>query len=608
MTAILLVLKATALVVVALLLTRLGERRAPAALRALVLTGTLAALLILPIAALVLPPLSVPMTPRLAGLFEATPTTVPDADVSIVVVESGQPLGAGAAAESLRGDRRPAADASTFSVVAVVRLVWLAGVLIVGVRLAIGLWTLRRLRRTAAPWPEGAAVARHLLGEGVAARTAIVLQPNVDAPVTYGLLRPLVALPPDAPQWPASDLRRALIHELEHVRRADWATQVFAQVVCALYWFHPLVWVAARRLRLAMEQACDDAVVRREEVTEYAEQLVVLARRLSGGPAIVSLGMAAGGTLAQRVAAVLDPARARAAIRPAAAVGAFAVALGMAAVIAPLQVRALQDAAEPVFEVAAIRRNLSGSPSSNANSAIITSMPGGRFVMQNTPVYDLIRWAYDVPVGREDLLQDGPDWIRTQRFDINAKAEDDVPREEWNRFKPMVQRLLEERFNLVLLRVPVDGDVYELVRAREDGALGPEIRQADEQTCAGRRAARDANGPLLPSPRRRAPRGAAMSSGECSPIASLLPTIERQMQRAVVDRTDLDGLWDYSIIYTGSRPSIPGLVLPVEPFAANQDYPVFETALQEQLGLRLQRRRGTTNVLRIESIDPPTGN
>jgi beta-lactamase regulating signal transducer with metallopeptidase domain len=260
MTAILLVLKATALVVVALLLTRLGERRAPAALRALVLTGTLAALLILPIAALVLPPLSVPMTPRLAGLFEATPTTVPDADVSIVVVESGQPLGAGAAAESLRGDRRPAADASTFSVVAVVRLVWLAGVLIVGVRLAIGLWTLRRLRRTAAPWPEGAAVARHLLGEGVAARTAIVLQPNVDAPVTYGLLRPLVALPPDAPQWPASDLRRALIHELEHVRRADWATQVFAQVVCALYWFHPLVWVAARRLRLAMEQACDDAV------------------------------------------------------------------------------------------------------------------------------------------------------------------------------------------------------------------------------------------------------------------------------------------------------------------------------------------------------------
>jgi beta-lactamase regulating signal transducer with metallopeptidase domain len=69
----------------------------------------------------------------------------------------------------------------------------------------------------------------------------------------------MVALPPDATQWPASDLRRALIHELEHVRRGDWATQVLASVVCVLYWFHPLVWLAVRRLRLAMEQACPAA-------------------------------------------------------------------------------------------------------------------------------------------------------------------------------------------------------------------------------------------------------------------------------------------------------------------------------------------------------------
>ena len=112
------------------------------------------------------------------------------------------------------------------------------------VRLGISLWTMRRLHRTGVPWPKGAALARRLVGDGVAGRTAIVLQPNVGAPVTYGLLRPVVALPPDALQWPPSDLRRALIHELEHVRRADWATQCLAKVVCALYWFHPLVWLA----------------------------------------------------------------------------------------------------------------------------------------------------------------------------------------------------------------------------------------------------------------------------------------------------------------------------------------------------------------------------
>lgn len=222
MTEILLVLKATVLVAVALLFARVGDRRVPAALRALVLTGTFAALLILPIAALVLPPLSVPMPPRLAALFQPIPTMVFDADASLVGVGPGPTSGAVPIADTPRGVQRPASRASTLGVVAVARIVWLAGVLITVARLGFGLWTMRLLRRTAVPWPEGAAVARHLLGDGVAARTEIVLQPNVAAPVTYGLFRPVVALPPDAPQWPASDLRRA-----------DWATQVFARS-CAL--------------------------------------------------------------------------------------------------------------------------------------------------------------------------------------------------------------------------------------------------------------------------------------------------------------------------------------------------------------------------------------
>jgi beta-lactamase regulating signal transducer with metallopeptidase domain len=427
-TEILLVLKATALVVVALLFARVSGRRVPAALRAVVLTGTFAALLILPVATFVLPPLPVPMPPRLSALFEPVPSMVFDANALSVDVESGQTSGAGAVAESPRGDRRPAADASALSVVAVVGLVWLAGVLIIGVRLAIGLWTLRRRRRTAVPWPEGAALARHLLGDGVAARTAIVLQPNVDAPVTHGLLRPVVALPPDAPQWPPSYLRRALIHELEHVRRADWATQLLATVVCALYWFHPLVWLAARRLRLAMEQACDDAVVRREEETAYAEQLVGLARRLSGASALESLAMAAGSDLSQRVGALLDPLRARSRVGSAVAAAALVAGLGAGLTGGTIQLEARQSQWRPTFEAAPVGRisvelraqtfagtprelrfevaSVKPSPPKSAPGPGIQTHPGGRLTANRATLRALVLRAFGI---KDFQLEGGPD-------------------------------------------------------------------------------------------------------------------------------------------------------------------------------------------------------
>jgi beta-lactamase regulating signal transducer with metallopeptidase domain len=80
--------------------------------------------------------------------------------------------------------------------------------------------------------------------------------------------------------WSRDDLCRALIHELEHVARADWAGQCAARIACAIYWFHPLVWMAWRELAIEAERACDDAVLRRAEPDDYASQLVGLARRL----------------------------------------------------------------------------------------------------------------------------------------------------------------------------------------------------------------------------------------------------------------------------------------------------------------------------------------
>src|ERR1700678_3367022 len=99
--------------------------------------------------------------------------------------------------------------------------------------------------------------------------------------MTCGVLYPAVVLPRDAQSWKAEDLTRAIVHELEHVRRGDWATHCFARTICAAYWFHPLVWIAWRQLALEAERSCDDAVLARSEATAYADQLVGLAQRMS---------------------------------------------------------------------------------------------------------------------------------------------------------------------------------------------------------------------------------------------------------------------------------------------------------------------------------------
>ena len=137
-------------------------------------------------------------------------------------------------------------------------------------------------------------------------------------PITFGVMRPVVMMPADADEWPAADVRRAIVHELEHVRRGDWLILLAARSICAIYWFHPLAWVAWRKLSLEAERSCDDAVVVNEERTDYAEQLVTLAQRLSATQEAPMLGMANRSDLSMRVSAVLDDRqrRGRAGLRP----------------------------------------------------------------------------------------------------------------------------------------------------------------------------------------------------------------------------------------------------------------------------------------------------
>jgi TonB family protein len=263
--------------------------RSRAAVRHTLLAAVFGVLLVLPIASLLAPPVLIAV--RAAVQQRAVPSHA-------AVTEIGPPLAPGLPDAAVP---RPArVSASTLLLAA-----WIAGMCLFLLPAAMGLWQVRRLRRSALPWGHGQSIMASLaLEAGIRRRVDLLLNNAVPGPMTCGVLHPAIVLPQGAEHWDDQELIRALVHELEHVRRVDWVSLCLARAVCAMYWFHPLVWIAWRKLALEAERSCDDAVLGRSEATAYADQLVELARRLSAQPAM--LAMANRADLAKRVGAVLD--------------------------------------------------------------------------------------------------------------------------------------------------------------------------------------------------------------------------------------------------------------------------------------------------------------
>jgi TonB family protein len=187
-------------------------------------------------------------------------------------------------------------------------VIWLAGAVVCLSRWGSGAARVARMRRTAIALSGSDPAWEVARQAGLGGDVHLLRSPEEIIPLAAGIRHPYVLLPASASQWPEDRLRVVLLHEHAHIRRRDSLTQALAELARCLYWFHPLVWLAARRLCVERERACDDLVLLAGTgASDYASHLLHLAQSLqSGGLSPAAVSMAAG-HLETRVRAILNP-------------------------------------------------------------------------------------------------------------------------------------------------------------------------------------------------------------------------------------------------------------------------------------------------------------
>jgi beta-lactamase regulating signal transducer with metallopeptidase domain/ankyrin repeat protein len=319
--------KATLVFTAALVLLSLA-RRGSASLRHRIASMTFAVALLLPLAAAVTPA-------RVVTVSVDAP-----ARVATAAQTHAQP-------NPIANRSEERATTPALNPIGVATRVYIGGVIFFLLSLAVAVLRLHRLRAGADVYVAGTRLANELAAEeGTRGGIEVFISSRIAVPMTFGWRHPAILLPAEVSEWDTTAVRRALRHELEHIVRRDWLTQIVSRVGCAVYWPHPQVWMLWSRLRLEAERACDDAVIRNvaPDAEPYAEQLVELARRIAGHGSVPALAMATRSNLGRRVESILDRSRGRGRISrwASAIVGVIAGTLLLA--IAPLQLIALPTA------------------------------------------------------------------------------------------------------------------------------------------------------------------------------------------------------------------------------------------------------------------------
>jgi uncharacterized protein (TIGR03435 family) len=251
------------------------------------------------------------------------------------------------------------------------------------------------------------------------------------------------------------------------------------------------------------------------------------------------------------------------------------------------------------FETASIKINNSGQLRTDARV-----FPSGRVELTNRTLKVLIQTAYLI---QDFQIAGGPDWLNQTRFDIAATAGGAVTQAE---LQLMLRGLLTDRFKLAVHTAPREMPIYALTRRTTDGSLGAQLRASDLD-CVARRLAPPQQGP---PPAQARPCGFDVAGGSVIargfPLSRLADSLSTMLRRTVVDRTGLSGTFDFDLTWApdqmpqqAQQLSPPGRsdLPPVDPGG-----PSIFTAIQEQLGLKLESTRGAVDVLVVDRAELPT--
>jgi len=297
-------------------------------------------------------------------------------------------------------------------------------------------------------------------------------------------------------------------------------------------------------------------------------------------------------------------------------VAAFVIAMGP--VIALAQQFLANVPGAPVdpntrFDVASVK------PLADNGGPVLMRMLPGRFESQ-VPIGVLLRQALQKP---DYQIVGIPGWIDAERYAIVAKPPDGVPP---SAISVMLANLLKDRFQLATHLETRELPIFNLVMARPDGRFGPNLKATSaecqaliaERVAAARRGdpppplptSFPAPNELLPCSFQRTPVGVLDGTGRS--IAQLIPTLADLVARPVIDKTELTGLYDFTMKYAPEPGRVAGMLRAVAPPAGtppppvDPDAPSLSVALQEQLGLKLETARAPVEVVVIDKIEKPT--
>jgi uncharacterized protein (TIGR03435 family) len=498
--------------------------------------------------------------------------------------------------------------------------VWLCGFVMV-----LFLWYARWRRisaaiRDAEPLREGREVEtlRRLERMGlIRKRITMTLSRSCLEPGIFGIARPVLVWPHGiSERLQDAHLEAILAHELSHVRRRDNLAAAMHMVVEAIFWFHPLVWWLGARLLEERECACDEEVLELGGQRQlYAEGILKVCEFCVGCPLACVSGVTGADLkgrivriMTQRIAEKLDFSRKL--LLSCAGLVALAVPIVFGLLHATQSRAESQDqkttANGRVYDVASIKPNKSGT-----NMVRLMLTPDGLSETNGT-LQMLINAAYGV---ENNQISGAPNWVNTESYDIEAKMDsstaeelrklsEDERRTERQR---MLQALLAERFKLTVRRESKELPIYALVVAKD----GPNLQEAKP----GDTYPNGIKGPDGQPGAGMMMMGREGLTAQGIPIANLVRHLSRVLGRKVVDKTGLTGKYDFTLKWTpdqsqsamlrGPEGGQPGTGSAAAPEASE---PSIFTALQEQLGLKLDSQKGPVEILIIDHVEKPSEN